>query len=60
MKIRIKIAIAAAIVMAPTNAYAMPEQVPSMWTALMLRTWAIVADHRTCRNKIYRVCDGQI
>lgn len=60
MKKSIKIAVAAALVLVPTHAYAMPEQVPSKWTALMRWTWDIVSDHRPCSNKIYRVCDGHL
>jgi hypothetical protein len=60
MKKLVKTAVAAALILAPASAHAMPEPVPSKWTSLMLRAWAIVADHRPCSNNIYRVCDGHL
>lgn len=60
MKKTVKLAVAAGLLLAPTNAYAMPDEVPSFWTTLMYRTWAIVADHRPCNGPTYRVCDGRI
>lgn len=56
----IKLALAASLLTIPANAYAMPEEVPSVWTSLMQRTWAIIAFHRPCGNKVTRVCDGQL
>lgn len=59
MKKLIKLSVAAALLVAPTHAYAMPDEVPSFWTTLMWRTWAKVADHRPCNGSIARTCDGQ-
>ncbi len=58
MKKAIKLALAASLLAVPANAYAMPEQVPSLWSTLMNRTWAIVGIHRPCSNNIQRVCNG--
>jgi len=60
MKKVLHLALATGLLLAPTNAYAMPEEVPSIWTALMQRTWAIVADHRPCNRQWQSVCDGHL
>lgn len=60
MKKAIKLATAMSLLAIPANAYAMPEQVPSFWTSLMNRTWAIIAERRPCNGPISRVCDGNI
>ena len=58
MKKSVKLALAAAVLACPANAYAMPEPVPSVWETLMNRTWAIVAAQRPCSKPTSINCNG--
>lgn len=60
MRKTIKLAVAAAILAVPTNAYAMPEPVPSVWYRMMEWVMWNSAEHRPCNGSITRVCDGHL
>jgi hypothetical protein len=57
---KIKLAVGIVALSISASASAMPDEVPSFWTALMNRTWAIVADHRPCNRQWQHVCDGHL